>query len=168
MVRRLLERPCLLVPLGAVGSKAFQALRATLGVKTREGDRLAAGVDAVHQRLLWSQLGLAAQREQRLDPGACSRRSSLANLRVVGHPVGAVIATLVEPHAIVVEALTVALVVVHHIEVVGFPSDYALDNCTLDVPNILTRTYDVAGLTLLIQMIPSDSNNQAIISVFGN
>ena len=38
----------------------------------------------------------------------------------------------------------------------------------LPVPNILTRTYDVAGLTLLIQMIPSDSNNQAIISVFGN
>jgi hypothetical protein len=49
-----------------------------------------------------------------------------------------------------------------------FPSDYALDNFTLDVPNILTHTYDVAGLTLLIQMIPSDSNNQAIISVFGN
>ena len=32
----------------------------------------------------------------------------------------------------------------------------------------LTRTYDVAGLTLLIQMIPTNSDNQAIIGVFGN
>ena len=32
----------------------------------------------------------------------------------------------------------------------------------------LTRTYDVAGLSLLIQMIPTDSNNQAIIGVYGH
>ncbi|HZZ22293.1 MAG TPA: hypothetical protein VFE60_06815, partial [Roseiarcus sp.] len=68
----------------------------------------------------WSgAIGLAAQREERLDAGASTRRSNLANLRVVGHPVAAVIAALVEPCAVVVEALTVALVVVHHIEVVG-------------------------------------------------
>ena len=32
----------------------------------------------------------------------------------------------------------------------------------------LTRIYDVAGLTLLIQMIPNNSDNQAIIGIFGN
>jgi len=31
-----------------------------------------------------------------------------------------------------------------------------------------TRTYDVAGTTLLIQMTPSDKDNQAIIGIFGN
>ena len=50
-----------------------------------------------------------------------------------------------------------------------FPSGYALDDFTVDAGGgTLTRTYDVAGLTLLIQMIPSDSDNQAIIGVFGN
>ncbi len=49
-----------------------------------------------------------------------------------------------------------------------FPSGYALDEFSVDAGGgNLTRTYDVAGLTLLIQMIPSDSNNQAIIGVFG-
>ena len=112
MVWRLLERPCLLVPLSAVGSKALQALRTTIGVEPREGDRLAARVDAVHQRLLWSQFGLAAQQRQRLDPRPSTRRSSLANLHVVGIPVSPVIVALVEPCAVVVEALTVALVII--------------------------------------------------------
>jgi hypothetical protein len=50
-----------------------------------------------------------------------------------------------------------------------FPSGYALDDFTADAGGgTLTRTYDVAGLTLLIQMFPSDSDNQAIIGVFGN
>jgi len=50
-----------------------------------------------------------------------------------------------------------------------FPSGYELDDFTVDAGGgTLTRTYDVAGLTLLIQMIPSDSDNQAIIGVFGN
>jgi hypothetical protein len=50
-----------------------------------------------------------------------------------------------------------------------FPSGYSLDDFTLAISSgHLTRTYDVAGLTLLIQMKPSDSNNQAIIGVFGN
>jgi hypothetical protein len=44
---------------------------------------------------------------------------------------------------------------------------WQLDNFTVDLGNF-TRTYDVAGTTLLIQMIPSDSNNQAIIGIFGN
>src|ERR1700733_3605208 len=66
-------------------SEALQALRRARLVEAREGDRLAAGVDAVHQRLLWSQLGLAAQRDKRLDPGPGAWRSSLAHLRIVGH-----------------------------------------------------------------------------------
>jgi hypothetical protein len=50
-----------------------------------------------------------------------------------------------------------------------FPSGYALDDFQVSAGGgTLTRTYDVAGLTLLIQMIPSDSDNQAIIGVFGN
>ena len=50
-----------------------------------------------------------------------------------------------------------------------FPSGYELDDFTVDAGGgTLTRTYDVAGLTLLIQMIPSDSDNQVIIGVFGN
>jgi hypothetical protein len=49
-----------------------------------------------------------------------------------------------------------------------FPSGYALDDFSVDVSSTLTRTYDVAGLTLLIQMIPSNTNNQAIIGVFGH
>src|SRR3984885_9350931 len=57
---RLLECPRLLIPLGAVGPEAFQALRATLGVEPREGYRLAAGVDAFHQVLVWRQRRLAA------------------------------------------------------------------------------------------------------------
>ena len=56
---------------------------------------------------------------ERLNPRARSRRSNLAHLRVVRHPVGAVIAPLVEPTAVVVEALTVALVIIHDVEVVG-------------------------------------------------
>ena len=119
MLGRLLEGPRLLVPLGSIGSQRLQALRAALGVEPREWDRLAAGVDAVHQRLVGHKGGLAAQQDQRVDPHARSRRSSLAHLHVVGIPVSPVIAALVEPFAIVVEALTVALVVVHHIEVVG-------------------------------------------------
>ena len=73
MLGRLLECSRLLIPLGPVGSEACQALRAPLGVEPREGDRLAAGVDAFYQILVWHQLGLAAQRDQRLDPGARSR-----------------------------------------------------------------------------------------------
>jgi hypothetical protein len=46
-------------------------------------------------------------------------------------------------------------------------SGYALDDFSVDVGSTLTRTYEVAGLGLLIQMIPSDSDNQAIIGVFG-
>jgi hypothetical protein len=49
-----------------------------------------------------------------------------------------------------------------------FPSGYALDDFTVDGGGNLTGTYDVAGPALLIQMIPSDSDNQAIIGVFGN
>ncbi len=50
-----------------------------------------------------------------------------------------------------------------------FPSGYALDEFTVNTGGgTLTRTYDIAGLTLLVQMIPSDSDNQAIIGVFGN
>ena len=66
-----------------------------------------------------SQPGLAAQREERLDAGASTRRSNLANLRVVGHPVAAVIAALVEPFAVLVEAHAVAFVIVHTVNVVG-------------------------------------------------
>jgi hypothetical protein len=48
-------------------------------------------------------------------------------------------------------------------------SGYALDDFSVDAGGgTLTRTYDVAGLTLLIQMIPTNSDNQAIIGVFGN
>jgi len=50
-----------------------------------------------------------------------------------------------------------------------FPSGYALDSFSVDSGGgTLTRTYDVAGLSLLIHMVPTDSNNQAIIGVFGN
>ena len=46
---------------------------------------------------------------------------------------------------------------------------WELDEFTVDLdPGTFTRTYDVAGTTLLIQMIPSDSKNQAIIGIFGN
>jgi hypothetical protein len=48
-----------------------------------------------------------------------------------------------------------------------WPSGYELDDFTLNAPDTLTRTYDVAGLTLLIDMTPTDSDNQAIIGVFG-
>ena len=44
---------------------------------------------------------------------------------------------------------------------------WELDEFTVNLATF-TRTYDVAGTTLLIQMIPSDSNNQAIIGIFGN
>ena len=48
-------------------------------------------------------------------------------------------------------------------------SGYALDDFSVDAGGgNLTRTYDVAGLTLLIQMIPNNSDNQAIIGIFGN
>jgi hypothetical protein len=63
VVGRLLECPRLLIPLGPVAPEAFPALRAPLRVEPRERDRLAAGVDSVHQRLVWSQLRLAAQCE---------------------------------------------------------------------------------------------------------
>ena len=86
MLWRLLEGSRLFVPFGAIGSQRLQTLRATLGVEAGEGDRLAAGVDAVHQRLVGHQGGLAAQQYQRLNPRARSRRSSLANLHVVGIP----------------------------------------------------------------------------------
>ena len=50
-----------------------------------------------------------------------------------------------------------------------FPGGYFLDNFTVDLdPGTFTRTYDVAGTTLLIQMTPSDKDNQAIIGIFGN
>ena len=50
-----------------------------------------------------------------------------------------------------------------------FPGGYFLDNFTVNLDTgYFTRTYDVAGTTLLIQMIPDDSNNQAIIGIFGN
>jgi hypothetical protein len=95
------------VPLGPVGSEAFQALRVPLCVEPRERDRLAASVDAFHQVFVRHQLGLAAHRDVRLDPRARSRRSSLAHLRVVRIPVGSAIAAL---GAVVVEALTGAFV----------------------------------------------------------
>ena len=50
-----------------------------------------------------------------------------------------------------------------------FPGGYFLDNFTVNLDTgYFTRTYDVAGTTLLIQMIPDDGNNQAIIGIFGN
>ena len=50
-----------------------------------------------------------------------------------------------------------------------FPAGYELDSFKVDAGGgNLTRTYDVAGLGLLIQMIPTSSDNQAIIGVFGN
>jgi hypothetical protein len=51
----------------------------------------------------------------------------------------------------------------------GGPSfnGWQLDEFTVNL-GTFTRTYDVAGTTLLIQMIPSDSNNQAIVGIFGN
>jgi hypothetical protein len=49
------------------------------------------------------------------------------------------------------------------------PGGYFLDNFTVNLDTgYFTRTYDVAGETLLIQMIPDDSDNQAIIGIFGN
>lgn len=42
-----------------------------------------------------------------------------------------------------------------------------LDQFALGTPDNLTRVYDVAGISLLIQILPSDSNNQAIIAVYG-
>ena len=46
---------------------------------------------------------------------------------------------------------------------------WQLDHFTVDLdPGTFTRTYDVAGTTLLIQMTPSDKDNQAIIGIFGN
>jgi hypothetical protein len=48
-----------------------------------------------------------------------------------------------------------------------FPTGYELDDFTVGFASTLTRTYDVAGPTLLIQMTPSNSNNQAIIGIFG-
>jgi hypothetical protein len=42
-----------------------------------------------------------------------------------------------------------------------------LDQFSLGTPDTLTRVYDAAGISLLIQIIPSDSNNQAIIAVYG-
>jgi hypothetical protein len=42
-----------------------------------------------------------------------------------------------------------------------------LDQFTLGTPDNITRAYDVAGISLVVQMIPSDSNNQAIIAVYG-
>jgi hypothetical protein len=55
---RLLECPRLLVPLGAVGSEAFETLSATLGVEPGKGDRLAASVDTFHQVLVRHHSGL--------------------------------------------------------------------------------------------------------------
>jgi hypothetical protein len=46
---------------------------------------------------------------------------------------------------------------------------WQLDNFTVAIGDErLTRTYDVAGTALFIQMIPSNSINQAIIGIFGN
>ena len=42
-----------------------------------------------------------------------------------------------------------------------------LDQFTMGTPDTFTRAYDVAGISLLIQIIPSDANNQAIIAVYG-
>jgi hypothetical protein len=50
----------------------------------------------------------------------------------------------------------------------SFPSAYALDDFSVGVSSTLTRTYDVAGAKLIVQMTPESSNNQAIIGVFGN
>jgi hypothetical protein len=51
----------------------------------------------------------------------------------------------------------------------GGPSfnGWQLDEFTVNL-GIFTRTYDVAGTQLLIQMIPSSSDNQAIIGIFGH
>jgi hypothetical protein len=52
--------------------------------------------------------------------------------------------------------------------VVGQTQDgLLLGQFTLGTPDDLTRVYDAAGISLLIQIIPSDSNNQAIIAVYG-
>ena len=138
---RLFERPGLLVPLGAVGAQALQTLRRVLLVEAGEGDGLTAGVDAVHQVLLWGKLGLTAEREERLDPRPSTRRSDFAHLGVVGHPVGAMIASIVEPLAIVIEALTVALVIVHDVEVIGVdleaPNGHGVVDA--DVPRSVNR-----------------------------
>src|ERR1700733_6303985 len=115
---RLLEGPRLLVPLGSVGSEAFEALLAALLVEAGEGYGLAAGVDAIHERLLGSQLWLAAGQEERLDARPRTWSSNLADLGVVGHPVGAVIAALVEPRAVVVEAHAVAFAIVHDVNMI--------------------------------------------------
>ncbi len=51
----------------------------------------------------------------------------------------------------------------------GFPEGFMLDSFSVSSGGgTLTRTYDVAGLSLIVQMYPSDSNNQAIIGVFGH
>src|SRR4029077_16050881 len=67
----------------------------------------------------WGQLGLAAEAEERLDARPSTWRPYLTHLGVVGHPIGTVIAALVEPFAIVVEAHAVAFVIVHDVNVVG-------------------------------------------------
>ena len=85
MLWRLPEGSRLLVPLGSIGSQRLQALCAALGVEPREWNRLAAGVDAFHQILVWRQLRLAAHRDERLDPRTRSRRSSLAHLLPVSN-----------------------------------------------------------------------------------
>jgi hypothetical protein len=77
---RLLEGSHLLVPLDAIGSQRLEALRATPGVKAGEWNGPAAGVDAVHHRLLGGQLWLAAEGDERLYPRPRSWRSSLAEL----------------------------------------------------------------------------------------
>src|SRR5580693_10425829 len=119
VVGRLLEGASLLVPLGAIGPQRLAALRGARLVEPREWDRLAAGVDAVHQIFVGRQLRLTTQQYQRLNPRARSRRSSLANLHVVGIPVSPVVAALVEPFAIVIEALGFSDVVP---EVTGRPA----------------------------------------------
>ena len=79
MVGRLLEGSRLLVPLGALGPQALQALLGVLLVEPREWDRLAAGVDAVHQIFVGRQLRLTTQQHQRLNrvraPGAPASRT---------------------------------------------------------------------------------------------
>jgi len=77
-------------------TKPFQALRRALLVEACERDRFAAGVNAVHQRLVRHQGRLAAQQRRRLDPGARSGRARHAHLYVWRMPVGAVIARFAE------------------------------------------------------------------------
>jgi hypothetical protein len=70
---RLLEGARLLIPLSSVGTQALEALLCPLLVEAGERNGLATRVDAFHQVLVWHQLGLAAERYERLNPRPSAR-----------------------------------------------------------------------------------------------